>query len=332
MVAAPGRRGGFNRLSIGVQSFDDGLLRLMNRRHDAARARNAVRMAQRAGFDNISIDLIYGIPGMSPAQWERTLDEAIALGVQHISAYHLTIEPGTVFWKMYGENSTDHPGALRHPCTGGELPFQPVTEEVSEKQFGMLREKLGDAGFEHYEISNFALPGRRAVHNSAYWSGEPYLGIGPSAHSFDGERRREWVPADIEKYLAAFGLRTDIAAGFNRRNKDAINTRALAQINDWAKAREDIATCCPSVKTDGNNISRDTIYEGETLSDRELANERVMTGLRTADGIDKLRVTNYELRDRFIKERLLVRNGDRIAIPPEKFLLSDYIIASLFED
>ena len=250
----------FNRLSIGIQSFGDGLLRLMNRRHDAQRAREAVCAAQAAGFDNISIDLIYGIPGMTEAQWERTLDEAVALGVQHISAYHLTIEPGTVF---------------------GKMNLMPVPEAESERQFETLRRKLGDAGFEHYEISNFALPGRRAVHNSAYWSGEPYLGVGPSAHSFDGHRRREWVLPDIEKYIEGAGT--------------------------------------------------GTIYEGETLSDRELRNERIMTSLRTADGLPFYEMRTDPKIQKFLDRGLLVKKGDNIAIPPEKFLLSDYIIGELFE-
>ncbi len=259
------KRIGFDRLSIGVQSFDDGLLRLMNRRHDAERARQAVKAAQRVGFDNISIDLIYGIPGMTYAQWERSLDEAIALGVQHVSAYHLTIEPGTAFADNYELRITNYDEA----------------ERISERQFETLRRKLGGAGFEHYEISNFALPGRRAVHNSAYWSGEPYLGVGPSAHSFDGVRRREWVVADLGKYLSS------------------------------------------------------PVYGGETLSDRELANERIMTGLRTADGVDvsELRITNDELRiafEGFLRDGLLVWKNGRVAIPAGKWLMADHIIATLF--
>jgi oxygen-independent coproporphyrinogen-3 oxidase len=265
---------GFNRLSIGVQSFDDGLLRLMNRRHDASRAREAVRVARRVGFDNISIDLIWGIPGMTSDQWLRTLDEAVGLGVQHVSAYHLTIEPGTAF---------------------GRKSLKPVAEAESERQFSMLRQKLGEAGFEHYEISNFALPGRRAVHNSAYWSGEAYLGVGPSAHSFDGGRRREWVAADVKKYLTGFS------------------------------------------------------YGGETLSDTERRNEKIMTALRTADGIALSELSTHAAPgpprggwgrcanqtgtlDKFLAERLLVKKGDRVAIPPDKFLLSDYIISALFDE
>jgi oxygen-independent coproporphyrinogen-3 oxidase len=275
---------GFNRLSIGIQSFDDGLLRLMNRRHDAARAKNAVREAQRTGFDNISVDLIFGIPGMTHRQWERSLDEAIGLGVQHISAYHLTIEPATLFGKMVQRDEENKSPAA----------FRPIKEAESERQYEALRRKLGDAGFEHYEISNFALPGRRAVHNSAYWSGKPYLGVGPSAHSYDGARRREWALPDIGKYISGAGI--------------------------------------------GN------IYENETLSDAELFNERIMTGLRTCEGItnyetakrlttgQKLQITRDKKQiEQFIKDGLLVKSGNNIAIPPEKFLLSDYIISALFE-
>jgi oxygen-independent coproporphyrinogen-3 oxidase len=266
----------FNRLSIGIQSFDDGLLKMMNRRHDAGRARQAVMAARQNGFDNISIDLIYGIPGMTQRQWERTLDEAVALGVQHISAYHLTIEPGTAFGRM----------ARRDRKSTSPSAFRPVPEAESERQFETLRERLAQAGFDHYEISNFALPGRRAIHNSAYWSGAPYLGVGPSAHSFDGVRRREWVTADLEKYISGAGT--------------------------------------------------DAIYEGETLSDTELRNERIMTGLRTSGGImeDQSSITNHQsgiVVSGFLRDGLLVRRGDRIAIPPEKWLLSDHIIASLFE-
>jgi oxygen-independent coproporphyrinogen-3 oxidase len=278
----------FNRLSIGIQSFDDGLLRMMNRRHTAARAIEAVRNAQRAGFDNISIDLIWGIPGMTPAQWEYSLDQAIDLGVQHISAYHLTIEPGTAF---------------------GRSRLQPIADEESERQFATLRQKLGEAGFEHYEISNFALPGRRAVHNSAYWSGEVYLGVGPSAHSFDGNRRREWVDPNVEKYAGVFSpsLRGHSPEAIQRTQADWIALSPSAPRNDAST----------------------TIYGGETLTDIDIRNERIMTGLRTAEG-----VACGELRmvvEKLIAEGLLVRRGDRLIIPPEKYLLSDLIIAQLFE-
>lgn len=167
-----------DRLSIGIQSFDDGLLRFMNRRHTAAQAIEAVHHARAAGFDNLSIDLIYGTPGMTIGQWEQTLEQAIALRPEHISAYHLTLEPGTQF-----------------------AGLTPVDEAVSEQHYRLLCEKLRAGGYDHYEISNFALPGRRARHNSSYWSGRAYLGLGPSAHSYDGKRLRRWNAQSLDEYL-----------------------------------------------------------------------------------------------------------------------------------
>lgn len=172
-----------NRLSIGIQSFDDDHLQLMNRRHTAAEAVHAVLEAKKAGFNNITIDLIYGIPGMSEAQWERNILKALLLDVPHISAYHFTIEPETRFGSM---------------AAGGKITA--VDEEVSRKQYSMLHDMLRADYYEHYEISNFARPGFRAIHNSSYWTGEPYLGIGPSAHSFNGTERRRTLP-DMGLYL-----------------------------------------------------------------------------------------------------------------------------------
>lgn len=172
-----------NRLSIGIQSFDDSDLRLMNRRHTAAQAEAAIGRAQAAGFDNISADLIFGIPGMDDRTWERNINKMLSLGIQHISAYHLTIEEGTRFGRM---------------AQRGDI--KAVDEDTSERQYEMLRRMLGTAGFEHYEISNFALPGRRAIHNSSYWRGTPYLGLGPSAHSYD-EHERRVCTADTDLYI-----------------------------------------------------------------------------------------------------------------------------------
>lgn len=177
------RATGFDRLSLGVQSFADEHLRWMNRRHSSARAVEAFADARRAGFDNISVDLIYGMAPLSEKQWEHNLKTAVELGPEHISAYHLTVEPDTVFGKREraGERLT-------------------ADEESSVRQFGLMREILCGAGYEHYEVSNFALPGRRSAHNSGYWQGREYLGIGPSAHSFDGGART-WSVADNARYL-----------------------------------------------------------------------------------------------------------------------------------
>ncbi len=169
-----------NRLSIGVQSFIDRDLQLMGRRHSAQQAVEAVRDAVKR-FSNMTIDLIFGIPGMSLKEWRMNLEAALDLGVQHISAYHLTLEEGTPFGKM-----------------------TPIDDSTSEEQFLLLHETLSAAGYEHYEVSNFALPGYRARHNSSYWRGEPYLGAGPGAHSFDGRVRRHFG-GTVPDYIAGKG-------------------------------------------------------------------------------------------------------------------------------
>ncbi len=173
----------FNRISMGIQTFHDPTLRLLNRRHNAEQARKAVGLLREAGFQNISIDLIYGLPGLTPDRWEEDLKEAIALKVEHISAYHLTYEEGTPLYNL---------------LKIGEI--EEVTEDWSLLFFSMLTEQLTRAGYEHYEISNFCLPGKYSRHNSAYWQGIPYLGCGPSAHSFD-RRSREWNVASLEAYV-----------------------------------------------------------------------------------------------------------------------------------
>ena len=173
----------FNRISIGIQSFHDRTLALINRRHTASEAIAAVRCCQQAGLDNISIDLIYGLPGETLEEWEQSLAQAIDLQVRHISAYHLTYEEGTKLW-----------------CMKEAGLVSPVEEEFSIKAFSLLRERLVGAGYEHYEISNFALPGYCSRHNSSYWQGVPYIGIGPGAHSYDGRRRR-WNLGDLKAYI-----------------------------------------------------------------------------------------------------------------------------------
>ena len=173
-----------DRISMGVQTFNDRKLHFLNRRHDAAEAIAAVERCRKAGFDNISIDLIYGLPGETTVEWQNDLRTAIALGVEHLSAYSLTYEEGTPIYNMVS----------RHD-------IEPVDEEVSLAFFGMLRDELIDAGYEHYEISNFCKPGHQAVHNSSYWHGVPYLGLGAAAHSYNGSTRREWNVASLTKYV-----------------------------------------------------------------------------------------------------------------------------------
>jgi oxygen-independent coproporphyrinogen-3 oxidase len=174
---------GVNRISIGVQSWDDADLRFLNRRHNGEQAITAVEETFREGFDNVTIDLIYGFKGMSPARLEKNLDTAFSLGIKHLSAYHLTIEPGTLFGKMLEK---------------GHLTE--IDEENSTQQFNLLIEKSEAAGFIHYEISNFGKPGYFSIHNTNYWKQVPYLGLGPSAHSFNGYSR-QWNIRDLKKYV-----------------------------------------------------------------------------------------------------------------------------------
>ena len=176
---------GFNRISIGIQSFKDNELQLMRRSHQAAQAFQCVKDAVEAGFDNITVDLIYGIPDQTPEGWEENVNRALSLPIDHLSAYHLTFEPGTVFdhWRKKGR-------------------LVPVTEEQSVRMYHILRKRMLGSGFEHYEISNFARKGKRSRHNLLYWSGEPYLGFGPSAHSFDGNSR-SWNAPSLKDYMAS---------------------------------------------------------------------------------------------------------------------------------
>ena len=169
-----------NRLSIGIQSFNDRDLKLLNRRHTAAQAMDCILNAQAGGFNNISIDLIYGIPGMETHEWQKNLE--VLPDVEHISAYHLTIEPGT---------------ALARKASRGLLSL--AGEEESTAQFALL-EKLEKRGFRHYEISNLAREGFMSRHNSNYWLKQKYLGLGPSAHSFDLVTR-QWNVSDLKSYV-----------------------------------------------------------------------------------------------------------------------------------
>lgn len=174
---------GVNRLSIGIQSFFDEHLKWMNRAHTVAQAYNTIQWAQELGFENITIDLIYGIPMMSDDQWAQNVTKAIDLKVPHISAYNLTVE---------------HKTKLDHMVRNGESPG--IDDVQGERNFLYLKERLVETGFVHYEISNFGKEGYFSKHNTSYWQGKSYLGIGPSAHSFDGAFRR-WNVANNNIYV-----------------------------------------------------------------------------------------------------------------------------------
>jgi len=174
---------GINRLSIGIQSFHDKDLEVMNRRHNSYEAEAAVLNAKQAGFNNITIDVMYGLPGMTPAEWDYTLSKVAELDVQHISAYALTIEPKTAFSKFVKN------GRIKIPKDEGVVQY-----------FERLIEFAKEQGFEHYEISNFAKDGMYSKHNTSYWQQKKYLGVGASAHSFNGEYRM-WNISNNRKYI-----------------------------------------------------------------------------------------------------------------------------------
>ena len=188
---------GVNRISMGVQSFDDGILKFMNRRHSADLARKAYAILENAGVRNISIDLIFGLPQLSDGQWRDTLTSALRISPSgrpphHISAYQLSVEPGSMLARMVEKGR-----------------FEEASDELCERQYSMLCKVLSDAGYHHYEISNFARPGYDALHNSAYWRHIPYVGLGPGAHSFGGIRSRlastlcrQWNRPDLRAYIA----------------------------------------------------------------------------------------------------------------------------------
>lgn len=217
---------GVNRISMGVQTFHDGHLKLLRRRHNSERAIQAVHLCQEHGFRNISIDLIYGLPEQTLEEWKADVAQAIALNVQHLSAYALIYEENTALWRMREQNKV-----------------QEADEELSLSMFEYLITELKNNGFEHYEISNFGLPGFHSRHNSSYWNDTPYLGCGASAHSFIGMERM-YNTANIDQY-----------------------------IKDITRCRE-------------KNLPYNEVCHCEVLDRYEHYNDRIITGLRTAAGLD----------------------------------------------
>ncbi len=262
-----------NRVSLGIQSFHDRTLRLVGRRHTAQEAIDAVLRLQQVGLTNISIDLIYGLPSETLDNWAYSLDQAIALGVKHISAYHLTYEEGTRLWRMQEQGLVS-----------------PIDEEQSVRSFELLREKLLAAGYEHYEISNFALPGYHSRHNSSYWQGIIYIGIGPGAHSYDGQCRR-WN---------------------------------LGNLTDYISTPQDT----------------DVPHEVEHLTTDERYDERVITELRTAQGIN-LNTLKADLGERYhthclrcaepyIHRGQLIHTADGyLRLTPASIFVSDAVMRDL---
>ena len=264
------RAAGINRLSIGLQSFYEPHLRLMNRAHTAEESNTAVRRAQDAGFGNISIDLIYGVPAPGHHIWEADLANALALSVSHVSAYALTIEPGTAFGHRLQKGT-----------------FVAAPDEFVATQFETLLAAMRAHGYEQYEINSFCQPGRESRHNGNYWHGVPYLGLGPSAHSYDGQNRQftlannpQYVAAVLERgevpvtvdYLTATdraneylltALRTargcDLAHLRVHHTVDLLATRApyLAELqaNGWATVQNEVLTLTDAGKLLADHIT-----------------------------------------------------------------------------
>lgn len=278
------KRGGVSRLSMGIQSFDDGLLSSIGRRHDAYTARRAYAMA-REWFDNISIDLMFGLPGQTVDMWKDDLSEAISMAPEHISAYSLMYEEGTALT------------ALRD---NGKIVETP--DEISERMFLILIQSLKNAGYERYETSNFALSGFRSHHNSSYWLQRPYLGLGPSAHSYDGLRTRRANKGDLRGYL-----------------------------DYWAPM--------PCDGKSMQNHEKREIYEEEVLTDEELRDEYILTRMRTCEGIafddferrfGKSLLKRLKDKSNRLKEMGLVDiYGARVCVSESAVMRSDSVILEL---
>lgn len=197
----------FNRISMGIQTFQETTLKQLQRRHTADQAIRAFQGCRTAGFQNISIDLMYGLPGETLTSWKKDLKQALSLHPEHISAYHLIYEEGTPLWKLREQHKVEE-----------------ADEDLSVSLFGTLIDELTTAGYEHYEISNFCRPGKYSRHNTSYWKGIPYLGCGPSAHSFNGTTR-EWNVSSIDLYIK--GIEGD------RRNFETENLDQTTRYNEF---------------------------------------------------------------------------------------------------
>ena len=271
---------GVNRISMGVQSFDDSILRFMNRRHDSAAVKKAYGILEDTGIGNISVDLIFGLPQLSDRQWVDTIDKALGLSSkgtlpQHISSYQLSVEPGSALARMVERGL-----------------WSEASEDLCARQYGMLCESLAKAGYNHYEISNFAQPGYEAMHNGAYWHHVPYAGFGPGAHSFvvnSKEAVRKWNLPDLNGYVS-----------------DLERVQEHEDLTDEQLVLERVML---GLRT-SEGISES--YLREHCAPHELSNAIASGNLVP-----------------IIKDSQSPQNVSNLRIPEEKFFVSDTIIASL---
>jgi oxygen-independent coproporphyrinogen-3 oxidase len=260
-----------NRVSMGVQTFSNERLRFLHRRHTAEQIPMAIERLRKAGIRNISIDLMYGFPEETLDDWQRDIEEALRLDVEHLSAYCLSIEENTPLWKLTMEN-----------------PELRTDEELQRQMFEVLIDQLTAAGYEHYEISNFARPDFRSRHNSSYWNQTPYIGLGAAAHGYNGTDCRRWNVDDIKAYI------------------------------------EGIENGTP-------------VFEQETLDADTRYNERVMTALRTCEGLDLRQLSEghkeYCLQQarRFVVDGLLQAVDDHLRLTRKGLFVSNMVMSELMK-
>lgn len=267
------KKSGINRLSMGVQSFSDEDLKWMNRRHNSKQSIDAFYNARAAGFDNISLDLIFGFELLTMERWDSNLQKILELRPEHISSYQLSIEPKSKLGLLYEKG-----------C------YKAAPDEMSYREYQLLQKSLEDAGYVQYEISNFSLPGKEAIHNSAYWNLTPYLGLGPAAHSFNGDIR-SWNCSNLNQYI----LQTGVGKTCSKQEKLTIRDKFNETIMLSLRKRDGL----------------DPLFLKEKFGES-------MFGL-----FEKQSAPLLQSGD-------LVLSGGKIKIPQEKLFLSDGIIRDLF--
>ena len=296
---------GVNRLSIGIQSFFDNDLKYLSRRHDSHHARQCIDWAKQAGFSNISIDLIYGLPTSNVEQWNRNLDLFCALDLPHLSAYALTLEPNAILTKQI------------------ELgKVQPVNEEDALRDYDILCQRAKENGYLHYEISNFCRREMHSKHNASYWFGTPYIGFGPSAHSYDGTSR-QWNVSSVERYCEVFSTASRHCEEERRSNPD----KELQYLD------------CFVPRNDAKRV-QDSVLEVEQLTLEQQYDEYVMLRLRTHWGID-LKWLKREMGEHFstyceqhaqplIAQGRLSQTREFLYLTDEQMLFADGVAEELF--
>ncbi len=299
------RQRGVNRLSIGIQSFFDNDLKYLSRRHDSHHARQCIDWAKQAGFSNISIDLIYGLPTSNVEQWNRNLDLFFALDLPHLSAYALTLEPNAILTKQI------------------ELgKVHPVNEDDALRDYDILCQRAKENGYLHYEISNFCRREMHSKHNASYWFGTPYIGFGPSAHSYDGTSR-QWNVSSVERYCEVFSTASRHCEEERRSNPD----KELQYLD------------CFVPRNDAKRV-QDSVLEVEQLTLEQQYDEYVMLRLRTHWGID-LKWLKREMGEHFstyceqhaqplIAQGRLSQTREFLYLTDEQMLFADGVAEELF--